>query len=37
VLLANIEDRETRLPALIERINATASASANTYLKWRTQ
>ena len=37
VLLANIKDRETRLPALIERINATASASANTYLKWRTQ
>jgi len=37
VLLANIKDRETRLPALIERINATAEKSANTYLKWRTQ
>ena len=37
VLHVGIEDRDTRLPVLIERINATASASANTYLKWRTQ
>jgi hypothetical protein len=37
VLHVDIEDRETRLPALIERIRGSATASANTYLKWRTQ
>ena len=37
VLHVGIEDRDTRLPVLIERINATASASASTYMKWRTQ